>query len=673
MFTKIRKADGGYRMFNPDKISTSILRAMSAAGSNGKDPEEVAELAIKVLPELIKYQIPTTDEIGNAVEKALMESGLEEAAKNYILYREERRRFREGKSSLLNAVGNIRIEGNKDNANTDSSTLGSKLLQISDKALNMYNIHNVVPQESAQAHENGEIHIHDLAFYGLSSNCVSIPVQKLLLNGFNTGNGRIRPPRRPDSIFALAAIVIQSNQNEMFGGQSLSFWDRDMAEIIRQNCKEEPSEEAIYQAISGFFHNMNSMASRWASQKPFSNINLGTDTSKLGRLITRSSLRVMQEGMDGFTFIWPNVIFKIKSGINYEEGTPNHDLYLMALETAAAKMNPTFVFMDSSFNIPFGEEVTSMGCRSRIISNVNGPELIDGRGNISFTTINIPRIAFESKGNLEKLYNILDERMSLVKNQLIHRLELTGKLKKRDFPFLMGEHIYIGSENIKDDDEIYSCLIQGTQSIGFCGLEEAVKIITGRWMWESEESWQMGYNIIKYMRDFLNNCTKEYKLNFTLFQTPAESAAGKFCRMDKEKFGEIEGITDKEFYTNSSHMLVDAPITVLEKIEKEAPFHALTNAGHICHIFLDASPQGNMEAIKQIVEHAKEQDIGYLGVNYPINECKDCKFSDPITQEQCPKCGSTNINRIRRITGYLSPTTNWNDSKLAELDRRKDK
>jgi len=942
---KCRKMDGRYVVFNPEKIHSSIIKAIINVGQNGVDVDSIVQKTLEILPSFITHKIPTTEEIAQAVEKALMDLGYSDIAKAYIVYRNERANQREGQSALVKAVAKISQEANKDNANTPPS-FASKLLQISEAALKTYNLRRVLPERIAVAHEKGYIHIHDIFGYGLAWNCLSIPLRRLLLEGFKTGNGRIRPPRRMNSIMALAAIILQCNQNEMVGGQAYSHFDFDIAEVIRTNCKQEPTEDEIYQAIEGFIYNLNTMQSlpyeeliwvfdkktqkldiieigkfceeiyepgrfqaisanrengraelkditavwkhenknsiikivgydgrevsctlnhsliqinrgkgehllvdadaasikklcvltndfvnsplgsmteleayrlgqkfgysylntdevpneillanqsviraflqgyisirgrkhktkiliytpsekfkyglqllfarlhirvgirefyrklpgtdetertfaiflldrkwefpepkvvtevsiqnkipsqwrkyvydisvsdnenfiladctlvhnsRYGGQKPFSNIIIGTDTSELGRKITLDILDVMDKGMDGFTFIWPNVIFRIKEGINYEPGTPNHDLLICAYEVAAKRMNPTFLFMDSSFNAKYGEEATSMGCRTRVIASVTCPEVIDGRGNISFTTINLPRLAIESNGNQKLFMDLLDKYLELVEEQLIHRLKLTGTRKKRDFPFLLGENLYMESEKLRDDDYIYPVLIHGTQTIGFVGLEETVKLLTGYWMWENNESLELGYNIIKHMREFTDEMIRKHRLNFSLLATPAESVAGRFCMIDKEMFGVIEGITDKEFYNNSHHMLVDAPISIFEKIEKEGKFHALCNGGHIGHFYLESGLQGNIKAIQQLIDKSKEADMGYVAVNFPINECWDCKYSDPITRDRCPKCGSERINRIRRITGYLAPTITWGHGKLMELNRRKDK
>ncbi|MFA5238322.1 MAG: anaerobic ribonucleoside-triphosphate reductase [Phycisphaerae bacterium] len=671
MYSRVRKIDNRYVVFNPEKISNSITRALVSTNTNGVVPDDLTEEVINILPEYVKYKIASTEEIAKAVEFILMDKGCSEAAKAYILYREERIRAREGKSSLMQAVEEITTEYKKDNSNTPPG-FSAKVFQVSEMALIKYNMQRVLSKESAEAHINGDIHIHDSFAVGLAFNCLYIPIRKLLLNGFSTGTGPIRPPRRPDSIFALAAIVFQSAQNDAFGGMAMAHFDEDIAEVLRQNCKGGFSDKELFQAVEGFIYNLNTLSSRFAAQRPFSSIGIGTDISPEGRAVTKAILDVMELGMDGLTFIWPNILFKIKSGINYEPGTPNHDLLIRAMEVSAKRLNPTYIFCDTTFNKSYTECISSMGCRTRVSYDVHGINTQDGRGNISFTTINLPRIALESNGNENRFFEILNERMNLVEKQLIERLELVGKLKKKDFAFIMGQHLYAESDKLKENDDIYPCLIHGTQSIGFCGLDETIKILTGNFMWESDSSWELGYKIIKFMRGCTDNYTKKHNLNFTLFQTPAESASGRFCRLDKERFGEIEDVTDKDFYTNSSHMAADAPLTVVDKIKKEAPFHALTNAGHICHLYLSSPPLGNVEAIKQIIDCAYESDIGYLAVNYAINECLGCGFGDPITRDKCPKCGSENINRLARITGYISPINIWNDGKLAELKRRPD-
>jgi ribonucleoside-triphosphate reductase len=672
MWTKVRKEDDRYVMFNLEKIAESISKASMSVNKNGLNMDELIDSVLVILPNEMKHKIPSTDDVGRAVEKALMHAGYDDIARAFILYRDNRHDMREANSSLMQAVQKITIEAAKDNANTPPS-FPSKVLQVSEAALAKYTLSRVLSKEVSEAHRSGAIHIHDLFGYGLAPNCISVPLKKMLIEGFSTGTGNIRPPKRPSSILALAAIILQSNQNEMVGGQMYAHFDSDIAEIIKTNCKHEPTEDEIYQAVEGFIYNLNTMASRFGAQRIFSTIVIGSDTSKLGRMVTKYIFKVMQEGMDGSTFIWPNVVYRLKDGLNLKKGDPNYDLTLLAYETASFRMNPTFLFMDASYNREYGNEVTYMGCRTRAIANINGPEVVDGRGNVSFTTINLPRIAYEAKFNKDKALTILEKRLKLVEEQLLHRLELTGNLRKEDFPFLFGQNIYIGSDKLKPEDKIFESLKQGTQTFGFVGLEEFVKLITGKFMYESEESRSFGISIIKKMRDYSDECTDRHHLNFSVLGTPAESASGRFCRLDKQLYGEIVGINDKGFYTNSSHISVDANITVFEKMNFEAPFHGLCNGGHICHVFLDSAPINNIKAIEDIILYAQQIDIGYLAINFPINECKVCGNQDPIIENKCPKCGSKDIRKLRRITGYLAPVDSWGTGKLDELKKRVDR
>lgn len=1469
MWRKCRKEDGRYVLFNLNTISESIKKAATAVEKNDLDMDSILDEVLGLLPEEVEHKIPTTNEIGLAVEKALMHMGHDDIARAFILYRDNRRAIREGNSSMMKAVAKIIDEAQKDNANTPPS-FPSKVLQIAEAALSQHNLTKVMDEDISEAHRNGAIHIHDLFGYGLAPNCLSIPLQRMLQEGFNTGSGRIRPPKRPASILALAAIILQANQNEMVGGQMYAHFDNDISAVFESNCKTTPSPEDVYQAIEGFVYNLNSMASlpyyekiwvydnknkdlslynigdfcengfeigrfkaislnrengnaelqditnvykhknthkivrlhgndgkevvvtnnhslmgmtpydkkafgeikaqtaeqflelnsyltfddfnykeippraltkfygyyvaegypdgsaiglslwdshleadvksllsvicpnasvigkgdttkrgtisnrpnlrcnvgkefvektikecghgainkripnyvffsskddiltfldgyisgdgtvskngrismstisyelacglvllfgklgiktsikrvpagkrhgfenakeifgvslttedskkiklthlekqkrldtvektfsyghrsksfhyptlknalmkmfklefspcyyyhvsesdldlaiseinrrinlqeeynnlllkllaykqvfpvdiknkqpqpyeqyvydisvkdnenfltaegifvhnsRFGGQKPFSTIVLGSDTTEMGREVTKRVFQVMQEGMDGSTFIWPNVIYRLQDGINLRPKDPNYDLTKLAFKTASLRMNPTFMFIDTPYNKKFGDEATYMGClekdevvcykkgnsvqiesigrfckrfsdtpglseispdegytiydankgfiplkgvltnsptnnwlritfrnghisrsldvtndhrffvleqgekyadeleigdsvqgingfngfkhnrkhvseeriqkaylygllladghwnvkyqdggtvscslggnpyleevyikymknvwdkdvkkyvltrnedcqysvldtqakshkkgnpnlskhltkmfegrlndethvprkilnwsipekraflagfvdgdgyirlketskgqrisisihiankevalqllyliqslempasfrhgvderkfgvefyptkefceyikkqelpdnvyipthyssdifqvtsiekldktqesycvvteseyfvasgmqvgncRTRVIANIHGPEVIDGRGNICFTSINLPRIAFEAKGNVDKAFQILEKRLDLVARQLIHRLVLTGERPKTDFPFLFGENLYIDSEKLKDTDSILPSLKHGSLTFGFVGLDDFVRILTGYGMHENPDAYKLGYDVVEFIKKFSDDCIEKYKYNFAVIGSPAESASGRFAMIDKQLFGEHLNINDKGFYTNSHHMAVDADISVTEKLEKEGPFHKLCNGGHICHVFLDAAPNHNTKAIKQIVENALVNEVGYLAINYPINECKDCGNVDPISDKKCAKCGSKNLRKVRRITGYLAPLETWGNGKLKELANRRDK
>jgi len=667
MFESIRKRDGREVSFDPSKITEAIFKAARAVG--GENRHKALELTLevmKVLGERYEGSIFSVEDVQDVVEKVLIEQGHARTAKAYILYRAQRTRYREGKSELMDVVEEILKETNKENANVGNSP-SAKMLQIASAASKQYYLDRLIPPEFSAAHRRGDIHIHDLDFYGKTLNCIQIPLGRLLREGFNNGHGYIRPPKRPASATALAAIILQSSQNDMYGGQSFPFFDRDLAPFV-----EKASDEETYQAMEALVYNLNSMHSRAGAQVPFSSLNLGTDTSEAGRRVTRNLLLAYDAGLGrGENPIFPNIIFRVQEGISLNPGDPNYDLFMLAMKVAAKRMNPTFSFMDSSFNRKYGSEVAYMGCRTRVIGNQHGPELTERRGNLSFTTVNLPRLALKAKGSLGEFYRLLESMVGLACEQLYHRYRVQSELKVKDMPFVMGQHLYMGSENLKDCDTIGEAVKHGTLSIGFIGLAETLVCLTGKHHGQSDDSQAIGISIVQFMRQLIDKAAEQYQLNFTLLATPAEGLSGRFIGMDRENFGLVPGITDKEYYTNSFHIPVDYDISLFQKIAKEGPYHKYTNAGHISYVEFPAPPVHNGEAIEAMVKHMRNCDLGYAGINFPIDFCESCGFLGVIDQDDCPQCGSWEIRRVRRITGYLSTVDRFNYAKVAELRDRK--
>jgi len=664
VFSSIQKRDGRVDDFDIDKIAMAIYKAAEAVG--GHDIRTARYLADRVVDYLHQKNIliPSVEEVQDAVEKVLIENGHAKTAKAYILYRDRRTRIREGKSELMDAVAETLVETNRENANVGNSP-SAKMLQIASAASRQYYLSRLIPEDMAQAHINGDIHIHDLDFYAKTLTCVQIPLGRLLHTGFDTGHGYIRPPRRPGSAAAQAAIILQSSQNDMHGGQSFAFFDRDMAEFVA-----DAEENEIYQAMEGLVYNLNSMHSRAGAQVPFSSINLGCETSEAGRAVTRNLLLAYEKGLGrGETPIFPNIIFRVKAGINLNPGDPNYDLFQLAIRTAATRMNPTFSFMDAPHNKPFGCEVAYMGCRTRVIADRHGKAISDGRGNLSFTSINLPRLALRASGDVTAFYGLLEETLTLVARQLMHRYQIQSHLKVKDMPFLMGQGLYVDSDHLQPNDDIAEAARHGTLSIGFIGLAETLTILTGSNHAQSPASRQLGLEIVGFMRQLTDYFADQYDMNFTLLATPAEGLSGRFLKIDRKVYGVIPGITDKDYYTNSFHVPVSSDISAYEKMSIEAPYHELTNAGHISYVELDAPPVNNLSAFETIVRTMGQLGVGYGGINFPIDECRLCGFSGLIDNE-CPKCGCGDIRRIRRITGYLSTVDRFNAAKQAELHDR---
>lgn len=488
-------------------------------------------------------------------------------------------------------------------------------------------------------------------------------------------------------------VSITMDTLEAFGRELAAFftgssYDAQIIEKVhKQACQTalRESEEATYQAMEAFVHNLNTMNSRAGAQVPFSSVNYGTDTSAEGRMVIKNLLKATMAGLgNGETPIFPVQIFKVKEGVNYNEGDPNYDLFKLAIRTSSMRLFPNFSFLDAPFNLQYykeddyNTEVAYMGCRTRVMGNHYDPEreTTCGRGNLSFTSINLPRIALESEGNLETFYRLLDERVSLVVNQLLHRFKIQAAKRGRNYPFLMGQGVWIDSEKLGREDRIEDVLKHGTLSVGFIGLAETLKALTGRHHGESAESQALGLQIISHMRRLMDAESEKTGLNFTLLATPAEGLSGRFVAIDREKFGTVPGVTDREFYTNSFHIPVYYPIQAYKKIQLEAPYHEYTNAGHISYVELDGNASANLAAFEKIVRCMKEAGIGYGSINHPVDRDPVCGYNG-IIGEECPNChrhegdGNPDFERIRRITGYLVGTIDrWNNAKRAEEKAR---
>ena len=621
-FRSIRKRDGRIVEFNREKIVAAVFKAAKAVGGEDRQlAEELGEIVVQYLYKQLGSGIPTVEEVQDAVEEVLIETGHAKTAKAYILYRDRRTRLRESKSELMDIVQDILVETNRENANVSNSP-SAKMLQIASAASKKYYLTRLIPDEMSQAHQEGDLHIHDLDFYGKTLTCIQIPLGRLLTNGFNNGHGFIRPPKRPASATALAAIILQSSQNDMHGGQSFAAFDRDLAPFVKG-----ADEAEVYQAMEALIYNLNSMHSRAGAQVPFSSLNIGCETSPEGRLVTSCLLRAYEQGLGrGETPIFPNIIFRLKKGINFEPQDPNYDLFKLAMRVSAIRLNPTFSFMDASFNVKYGDQIAYMGCRTRVIANRHGAEATDGRGNLSFTTINLPRIAIKAGGDLEVFFMELERVMSLAAQQLYHRYRTQSRLKVKDMPFLMGQRLYLESEKLKPEDTIASVIKHGTLSIGFIGLAETLAALTGKHHGEDVQAQRLGLEIVNFMRKTVDNYAVEYDLNYTLLATPAEGLSGRFVSIDRRRFGIITGVTDKEYYTNSFHVPVNFEISSFEKIAVEGPYHSLTNAGHISYVELKSPPIDNLDAYERLLRHMAASNMGYAGINFPVDECLGCYF-----------------------------------------------
>lgn len=594
----------------------------------------------------------------------------------------------------------------RDNANINGDSPMGAMLQYGANTAKEYNLEYLIKPAIAELHRDGWIHIHDLDFYAWTTTCTQIELRKLFKNGFNTGHGHLRVPKSIGSYAALAAIAIQSNQNDQHGGQSVVDFDYAMAEGVRYTYQKylkegyeicerlndlkdkewildyamEKTTRDTYQAMEGLIHNLNTMHSRAGAQVPFSSINYGTDTSWEGRLAIEQLLLATEAGLgNGETPIFPIQIFRVKEGVNYNPDDPNYDLFELAMKVSAKRLFPNFAFIDAPFNLQYYKsghpetEVAYMGCRTRVMGNVYDPsrEIAPGRGNLSFTSINLPRLGIESKGDYLTFFKLLDKMLDATMQQLLDRYEIQASRVVRNFPFLMGEGVWMDSDKLRPDDEVGEVLKHGTLSIGFCGLAECLVALTGHHHGEDEASQELGLRIVGYIRNYCDEKSKQFGMNVTCLATPAESLAGRLLRSDRERYGIIKGVTDREYYTNSFHVPVYYHLPALKKIDIEAPYHALTNAGHISYVELDGDPTKNLVAFERVVRHMKEAGIGYGSINHPVDRDPVCGYNG-IINDTCPCCGRSEADgvpfeRIRRITGYLVGTLDkWNDAKRAE-------
>lgn len=733
MIRSVMKRDGRIVLYDESKIAGAILKSLQATGEgNATDAARIANAVEDYLEDSSDSDTPPRiEQIQDAVELELMKCGFDKSAKAYILYRANRTRIREANTSLMRTIDEItnvdarNSDMKRDNANIDGNTAMGSMLQIGTAGAKAYNEAYLLTPEQAKAHRNGDIHIHDFDFYSLTTTCCQIDIVRLFQGGFSTGHGFLREPQSIQSYAALAAIAIQSNQNDQHGGQSIPNFDYGMApgvqksfvkaytrkltesledlidsenetdsvkELIaaasektgscpRLERNEQEFDGAIcslltetyhitheqaahlvnrarkranrqtdrdtYQAMEGFVHNLNTMHSRAGAQTPFSSINYGTDTSPEGRMVIRNILLATDAGLGhGETCIFPIHIFKVKEGVNYNETDPNYDLFKLSMKVSAKRLFPNYVFLDSPFNLQYYKaghpetEVATMGCRTRVMGNTFDPnrEISFGRGNLSFTSINMPRLAIESKGDEAVFFQKLDKMMDLVAGQLLDRFEIQAEKHVYNYPFLMGQGVWLDSEKLDINDTVREVLKHGTLSIGFIGLAETLTALYGHHHGESEEMQQKGLKIISHMREYCDQKSKDTNLNFSLLATPAEGLSGRFIRMDQERYGTIPGVTDREYYTNSFHIPVWYPISAFEKIQLEAPYHALTNAGHISYVELDGDTANNVEAFESVVRCMHDAGIGYGSINHPVDRDPVCGYVGVIG-DVCPRCG----------------------------------
>ena len=671
------------------------------------------------------------EQIQDLIEEELQKKGYLDVYHSFKDYRERRNQSREmffddkKKHKFLKTLEGLGLKSaheddtKRENANVDGDTAMGTMLQYGSTVSKEFAKAYLMKKKFADAHDDGDIHIHDLDFMPMgTTTCMQIDLEKLFKNGFSTGHGHLRSPKDIMSYSALAAIAIQSNQNDQHGGQSIPAFDFYLAPGVLMTFKKQlkqtisdlldysgfesyinmnsivkeidkldtigitweyferfikenemvkrlfemsidkaykKTNRITYQAMEAFVHNLNTMHSRAGAQVPFSSINFGTDTSLEGRMVMENYLLAVDAGLGhSETPIFPISIFKVKEGINYNPEDPNYDLFKLACKVSAKRLFPNFSFIDAPFNLQYykegdyNTEVGYMGCRTRVLGNHVDPDkaVTPGRGNLSFTSINLPRLGLKhgiatkqrEKADFEGFYQELGELVELVKDQLLERFEIQCNKKVYNFPFLLGQGVWLDSEKLKPNDRLRRVLKHGTLSIGFIGLAECLKSLIGEHHGESEKAQKLGLDIIGFIRKKCDEYSEKYNLNFTCLATPAEGLSGRFTAMDKAIYGKIKGVTDRSYYTNSFHIPVYFPITIKKKITLEAPYHALTNAGHISYIELDGDTSENLEAFEKVVRIMKEAGIGYGAVNHPVDRDPVCGYVG-IIKDVCPKCG----------------------------------
>ena len=730
MIQTVVKRDGRIVGFNEEKIVAAIRKAMLRT-DEGEDEHLVHQIADRISMRG-KAQM-TVEEIQDLVELELMKSARKDVAKIYIQYRNQRSIARKAKTREM-FLEIINIKSNdvtRENANMNADTPAGMMMKFASETTKPFVDDYLLSDDIREAVQKNYLHIHDKDSSPTKSlTCVQHPLDHVLEGGYMAGHGESRPAKRIETASVLACISMETAQNEMHGGQAIPAFDFYLAPYVRMTFIEEvkkleelfaadyshlyeaalddyitkPLEglegearviqhainktvSRVHQAMEAFIHNMNTIHSRGGNQVVFSSINYGTDTSAEGRCIIREILNSTYEGVgSGVTAIFPIQIWKKKRGVSYLPTDPNYDLYCLACKVTARRFFPNFLNLDASYNQDpdwraddpkrYLHEVATMGCRTRVFENRFGPRTSIGRGNLSFSTINIVKLAIEcmdikdEEQRIAAFFAKLDNLLELTARQLHERFEFQKTAFAKQFPLLMHS-LWVGCEKLGPNDTIESVINQGTLGIGFIGLAECLVALTGKHHGESAKSQELGLKIVTYMRDRVNDFSERYQHNYSVLATPAEGLSGRFTRGDQKEFGRIPGITDREYYTNSNHVPVYYKCSARHKAEVEAPYHNLTRGGHIFYVEIDGDATHNPEAIMNIVDMMDAMDMGYGSVNHTRVRCMDCGYETADHIEECPHCHSTNLDRLQRITGYLVGTTErWNRAKLAELNDR---
>ena len=731
MIQTVVKRDGRIVGYNEEKVKAAIRKAMLQT-EKGEDESLIMRIVDRITAK--GKENMEVEQIQDMVEEELMKSSRKEVAKKYIAYRDMRRIARNAKTrdiflEIINAKNN---DVTRENANMNADSPAGMIMKFASETTKKFVDDYLLSPEAKEAVRGNYLHVHDKDYYPTKSlTCVQHPLDNILKYGFAAGHGESRPAKRIETASVIACISLETAQNEMHGGQAIPAFDFYLAPFVRASLIEELKNiekfdgydhsslynieiddyiakdlngltgdervlqhainrtvARVHQSMEAFIHNMNTIHSRGGNQVVFSSINYGTDTSAEGRCIIRELLNSTYEGVgNGATAIFPIQIWKKKKGVSYLPEDRNYDLYKLACKVTARRFFPNFVNLDATYNYHekwraddperYKYEIATMGCRTRVFENRFGEKTSVGRGNLSFSTINIVKLALECREienkqqRIDTFFAKLDNMLEVAAQQLCERYDFQKTALVKQFPLLMSK-LWNGGSSLKSNDTIQPVINQGTLGIGFIGLAECLIALVGKHHGESDEAQALGLKIVTYMRDRANDFSERYQHNFSVLATPAEGLSGRFTKQDRKKFGVVPGITDKDYYTNSSHVPVYYHCSPRHKAEIEAPYHDLERGGHIFYVEIDGDATHNPEAVMQIVDLMDKYNIGYGSVNHNRNRCMDCGYED--AQEglkECPVCGSKNIDRLQRITGYLVGTTDrWNSAKLAELRDR---
>ena len=731
MIQTVVKRDGRIVGYNEEKVKAAIRKAMLQT-EKGEDESLIMRIVDRITAK--GKENMEVEQIQDMVEEELMKSSRKEVAKKYIAYRDMRRIARNAKTrdiflEIINAKNN---DVTRENANMNADSPAGMIMKFASETTKKFVDDYLLSPEAKEAVRGNYLPVHDKDYYPTKSlTCVQHPLDNILKYGFAAGHGESRPAKRIETASVIACISLETAQNEMHGGQAIPAFDFYLAPFVRASLIEELKNiekfdgydhsslynieiddyiakdlngltgdervlqhainrtvARVHQSMEAFIHNMNTIHSRGGNQVVFSSINYGTDTSAEGRCIIRELLNSTYEGVgNGATAIFPIQIWKKKKGVSYLPEDRNYDLYKLACKVTARRFFPNFVNLDATYNYHekwraddperYKYEIATMGCRTRVFENRFGEKTSVGRGNLSFSTINIVKLALECREienkqqRIDAFFAKLDNMLEVAAQQLCERYDFQKTALVKQFPLLMSK-LWNGGSSLKSNDTIQPVINQGTLGIGFIGLAECLIALVGKHHGESEEAQELGLKIVTYMRDRANDFSERYQHNFSVLATPAEGLSGRFTKIDRKKFGVVPGITDKDYYTNSSHVPVYYHCSPRHKAEIEAPYHELERGGHIFYVEIDGDATHNPEAVMQIVDLMDKYNIGYGSVNHNRNRCMDCGHED--SQEglkECPVCGSKNIDRLQRITGYLVGTTDrWNSAKLAELHDR---